>query len=366
MINNITAAKEVEGEIVLGTHSLWFAKGKPLADYISSKAKKSRKDVKVAMKSDPVTSAADIPQEDPEADPGDAGVTMFGPWGTVYRNNSQTLQSYLVIDGVEITVSEVSEGHCFNLELSKFVDRPGRMPVDPGLMAIIAPTKWGKTTTLYGGVIPAVTTDEGVDSMSVNYIEIYEPITGITAHYTSRPRQLLLYIWQALLEPRSVITVDSLRAFIYARSVGGTGTAGLDQYFSIQLTALSNMFAACGCLIIVTINPLVTLEDEKNVARYNEIVNQLVASTTFAMVGRSNRVLEFHPRGFSQIDRDMLEYRVIDLKAAAKQKVIPAQVDAIVLATTGQPDVSAVTVARRLLIASGEAGSTSDKSKTKI
>lgn len=328
MIVDISKSENVYGAIVLGTHSLRFAKGTGVQK-MAGRRKREDED-----------------QEDYET---------FQGFRIDYSSNTRLNKSFLEVDGEEIEVSNLLEGNAFKVDMASFGSSSfGNKPVlvDPGLMAIIAPTRWGKSTLLWAGLLPAFV---DVEPVAVNFVEVYEDTHGYPFTYTSLESRLLRHILMMLVVPGSVLAVDSLRAFIYAKSVGGTGTAGLDQYFSIQLTALGNICAATGTLLVATINPMVGYEEEKDKKRYDEIVNQLVASATFAVVGTNSREVDLYPRGFSHPSRANVAMRVADLAQRSLAKPVPTAVQpiqAITIETTGQADNSSVVAARRLIVAS--------------
>lgn len=327
MIINLSQQENVHGAIVLGTHSLRFAKGSGVANLASRPR------------------AGEEPRE----------LEEFAGFKIVYSSNTQLNKSFLEIEGEEIDIDSLPAGSEFLVDFASFGSSnmgSAPMAVDPGLMAIIAPTRWGKSTLLWAGLVPSFI---GVEPTAVNFVEVYEDTHGYPIIYTALEKRLLKNILLMLLEPKSVLAVDSLRAFIYAKSVGGTGTAGLDQYFSIQLTALGNICASTGTLLVATINPMIGYEEEKDKKRYEEIVTQLVAAATFAIVGTERRVVDLYPRGFSHPSRDPVSMRVADLKDRSLAKAIPkaSQTPSVIsIETTGQADNSTVIAARRLILAS--------------
>lgn len=330
MITDLSKQENVYGAIVLGTHSLKFAKGTGIA-----KLSRKRK-----------------------ADDEERVFEEFAGFRIDYSGNTTLNKSFLEIDGNELDVDGLAPGDAFMIDFASFgSSNLGNKPtqVDPGLITVIAPTRWGKSTLMFGGLIPAFA--DGVEPVAVNFTEVYEDTHGYPSTYTALESRLLKNILMMLVVPKSVLAIDSLRAFIYAKSVGGTGTAGLDQYFSIQLTALGNICASTGTLLIATINPMIGYDDEKDKKRYDEIVTQLVASATFAIVGTSPRSVELYPRGFSHPSRDPISMKIADLStrsvAKAKQQVEKSELDPISIQTTGQADNSTVIAARRLIVASG-------------
>lgn len=273
-----------------------------------------------------------------------------------YTSESRTKQSFLRVgqgdDASEVMAPSGAERTTFELDMTEFTpDRfngRAKITVDPGLMAMIAPTRWGKSTVLYGGLVPAM----GAEPVtSINYLEVFEDSAGVPVIYTGIERKLLEQILLNILTPGGVLTIDSLRAFVYAKSVGGTGTAGLDQYFSVQLTALSNLHAVTGSLLVATINPMVDYDDEKGRKKYDEIVNQMVASTSFAFVGTASRQADLYPRGFSHPDRSTVSIKIKDLHKESSPKIDNVTITVV---DNAKADVSAVSLARRLLTAASK------------
>lgn len=335
MIYNLSQEEDVYGALVLGTHSLRFAKGPSVKKLLPRNNK-------------------DEMTED--------SLDTIGEYKVVYSFSDKTrfTKSFLMINGSEVNVASLLPSDAFQLDAGNFCSgnfKSGSpMQIDPGLLAVIAPTRWGKSTLMYGGLLPAVV---DVDPVAINFVEIHEDTHGYITSYTAIEENLLRQLLLAIMTPRTAISIDSLRAFVYAKSVGGTGTAGLDQYFSIQLTALSNTFANTGCLAIVTINPLVDYNEEKDKKRYNEIVNQLVASTSFAIAGTDKMAADMYPRGFSHPSREPISVRISDLSertlndggSARKGEDLYRSTSTTVI-SVAEVDNSAVNTARRLIVAS--------------
>lgn len=325
---NISEASDVYGTLVLGTHALVFAKGPSVEAEFRA----------------------------------DARTFEYAGFTCEYFHNAINRQSFLTVGGVELELAVIPEAdELFALNMAQFSivqTGPKVLTLDPGLIALIAPTQWGKSTTLYGALIDAISNGLGASSMCVNYLEVFEDTFDHVIMYTAREKRLLMYMLRALATPGTVLTVDSLRAFVYGKSVGGTGTAGLDQYFSVQLTALSNVFAVCGSMILVTINPMVDYEEDKDRKKYEEIVNQLVASTSCAIVGTSSRQADVYPRGFSNPNRGSFSIRIEDIKKlrelAGKKNTQPKNPVEEIVSGPSAVDNATVVVARRLLRSASE------------
>lgn len=315
-ISDADAFPEVLGALVLGRHSLHFARG---------------------------SSVDDLPGR-PERR------YEFAGFQCVYQVDGDCTQSFLAIDGLEVSLTDAREDTVFELHWGAFLEGvPAELVCDPGLIALIAPTRWGKSTVLHGGVLASMR-DE--DPVVINYLEVFEKNFGFTPVYIAREKRLLSYLLLALMTPRSVVAIDSLRAFVYGRSVGGTGTAGLDQYLSIQLTALANVMAPVGSLAIVTINPELSYEKEKDRERYDEIAQKLVASTTLAFVATDSRRASIYPRGLSQNSRERYDVIVKELRdtaASAPTPATPVVAQTVVISPTKRDDAQLLT-ARRLLV----------------
>lgn len=187
--------------------------------------------------------------------------------------------------------------------------------VDPGLAVLVAPTRWGKTYFTTRGVIPAAYarfTPEGVQAVS--YVEPYELTPGVAMTHISDPVQLLLTIARFICEPeQEVLFLDSLRAFVYDASVGGTGEGGVDEYLSVQMTALSNVLAREGKMVFATLNPMIAADNKE---RYDRMVDKIVASVPLVIVGRQPKVVDIFQRGVSAPQRSVMNAHVRDLTTA--------------------------------------------------
>lgn len=148
-------------------------------------------------------------------------------------------------------------------EESSVLDLPYGLLLPLGVTAFLAPAEWGKTTLLRRSVIPALQA-QGQSVAVLSYVEpLEDALADVPTLTLSSPMQFLDSVAGWLADPAGerVLVVDSLRAFVYGRSLGGTGTGGVDRLFAPQLTALSNMVAAAGRSLLAVINPLSDSEE---------------------------------------------------------------------------------------------------------
>lgn len=196
------------------------------------------------------------------------------------------------------------------------------LDIDPGLVVIMAPTKWGKTYFTGRGMVPAALSRyNAAEVRAINFVEPLERVPSIEQQLISNPETLLIEILRFLHSDEKVLFVDSLRAFVYDQSVGGTGEGGFDQYIPAQLTALSNVVARFGKLLVVTLNPMISMD---NMARYERIVDMIVASVPTAIIGMQRQQAQVHLRGVVTPERSADNVIVRDLSDRALGPILPA------------------------------------------
>lgn len=182
------------------------------------------------------------------------------------------------------------------------------LPLPVGLTALLAPTGWGKTYLIENAVKPAL-----VDSVSLS-LSYLEPLSETSATQdVDSPGRLLALLAAAIHEEVEVVIVDSLRAFVYGASLGGTGQAGVDQMLYPQLTAIANVCARGATRMLVVLNPMVRFEE---MDKYSTFKNNLTASVTATWAATADRMLETFNRAAyidSRREQEVRPFKVPEL-----------------------------------------------------
>lgn len=202
------------------------------------------------------------------------------------------------------------------MEIGLPIEGPETYEIDPGISLLLAPTRWGKTYFTVRGVIPAAYAIYEPDAVrAISYVEPYELTPGVAMEHIADPIQLMVNLAEFVMNPdQQVLFLDSLRAFVYDASVGGTGEGGMDEYLSVQLTALSNVLARAGKIVFATLNPMISSDNKE---RYDRLVDKIVASVPLVIVGRQSRVVDIYQRGVSAPSRSVSNAHVRDLSTPA-------------------------------------------------
>lgn len=189
-----------------------------------------------------------------------------------------------------------------------------------GVTCILAPTGWGKTVLVEEFITPALV-DSMLNPTTINYVEPHSATADASTIYLNSPALLLARVGAAIMLGETLV-VDSLRAFVYGKGRGGTGSKGVDQLLYPQLTAISNAAIHGGTRLVFTLNPMVTLDDAE---RYEEFANSITSSVSGSLVGAHDRAGSFYDRGPTTRSRDeaKIAIRVPDhtrIRDAKKQK----------------------------------------------
>lgn len=190
-----------------------------------------------------------------------------------------------------------------------------KIRLDAGITAVLAQTQWGKTTFTSRDLVPSLASVGNVGA--IDYISFLEPIEDLSFEnapvnlsWCSSHSELFKLLATFLVSDRKVCVIDSLRAFIYDNSVGGTAAGGMDAYLPIQLTALSNLVAQLGKHLIVTINPMMPAVTDEDRGKFYDLQKRIESSIPTVMTSGSQRTLGIHMRGPSAPSSKVVQYTV--------------------------------------------------------
>jgi hypothetical protein len=114
--------------------------------------------------------------------------------------------------------------------------------------------------------------------------------------------------------------LDSLRPFVYDKSVGGTAAGGVDAYLPIQMTALSNLAYMTNKIIIGIMNPMIPLANTRDREIFEDLASRIESSVMGLFAGTDKRSLTITMRGPSYAHRFTEHVQVPNVEIGVRDK----------------------------------------------